>query len=121
MPDVRAIIIKRDKTITERNVGSLQDMQAIVEGYIEAVRLRDGSTMWVNEEFRLGQFGPDDFNSIASDVAGLGGRPDLLFTGILGDVFITGPPDADGYETDATHTAREWVRRVALEAGGVWV
>jgi len=116
----RAIVIRRDKTLVERDLDGLQDMQSIVEGYIEAVRLLDGSTMWVNEEYRLGQFGADDFNSIASDVAGLGGRPDLMLSGIFGDVFITGPGTPKGDETDVTDQARDWVRRVAREAGGVW-
>lgn len=118
---VKAIVIKRDKTLVEREVSGIRDMQSIVEGYIEAVGLSDGSTMWVNEEFRLGQFGPADFNSIASDVAGLGGRLDLTMFGILGDVFITGPADKWGNETDVTEVARGWVKRVANEAGGVWV
>jgi hypothetical protein len=117
---VKAIVIKRDKIIIEQTVDGLREMQSIVEGYIEAVRLKDGSTMWVNKEYRF-QFGLGDFNPIASDVAGLGGRQDLMLSGILGDVFITGPPDSEGGETDVTDQARLWVRRVAHEARGVWL
>lgn len=117
---MRVLVLTRDKRVIDRTIDGLADMQAIVGGYIEAVRLSDGSTLWVNEEFRLGQFGPDDFNSVASDVAGLGGRPDLLLGGILGDTFLTGPTDAEGNETDYTDTARRWVERVGREAGVVW-
>lgn len=117
---MRVLVLTRDKRVIDRTIDGLADMQAIVEGYIEPVRLSDGSTLWVNEEFRLGQFGPGDFNSVASDVAGLGGRPDLMLTGILGNTFLTGPTDPEGNGTDVTDTARRWVERVGNEAGATW-
>jgi hypothetical protein len=109
------ILIGTDKTIEDKEFPDLRSLQEAVEGYIEPVTLSDGSTMWVNEEYRY-QFGPERYNSIASDVAGLGGRPDLMLTLILGPVVIQGPPDQDGNSTPPTEQARRWVRRVAREA-----
>lgn len=111
----KAIKITSDKVVEEIEVEDYRDMQAVVEGLIEAVELSDGSTMYVNEEF-LFQFGPDRYNSIATDVAGLGGRMDLLMRGILGNVLIVGPVDDEGYDTDVTDKARRWVKMVAREA-----
>lgn len=111
---VTAIVITSEKEVSEREIDGLDAMQAIVGGLIEPVTLSDGSTMFVNEEF---VYMPDlRFNSIASDVAGLGGRSDLMLRGIAGNVFIVGPVDDDGNDTDVTDKARRWVRRVAREA-----
>jgi len=49
-------------------------------------------------------------NSLATDVCGVGGRPDLLMQGIVGDVFIVGPTDDEGDDTDLT----DLVRRIVL-------
>jgi len=116
MSAVRGIAIRPDKSVGEVTIDGYKELSAIVRGYIEAVRLTDGSTMYVNEEFRLGQFGPEDRNSIAGDVCGLAGRPDLMLLGILGPVVILGPIDAAGYDTDVTDRMRRVVRRVAREA-----
>lgn len=109
------IVIRPDKTIEEREFNSLRDRQKVVEGYIEAIYLSDGSTMWINEEGRY-QFGATEFNSIATDVCGLGGRADILLQGILGPVIVEGPVDADGDGTNITDTARRWIQRVSREA-----
>lgn len=109
------IYIGPDKTVEDREYPDLRSLQEAVKGYIEAVRLADGGVMWVNEEFRY-SFTTSDFNSIASDVCGLGGRPDLMLGGILGPVVIQGPADDDGNTTAPTDQARRWVRRVAREA-----
>lgn len=115
-PAVKGIIIRADKTLTDVEVGDLASYQAAVEGNIEAVTLSDGTTMYVNEEYRY-QFGPEAFNSVASDVCGLGGRLDImLHGGILGPVLVVGPVDDDGYDTDITDRARRWIRRVHREA-----
>lgn len=121
-PPIRGLIIQPDKTMTFTILTKYEDYRDIVKGYIEPVTLWDDhavqGTMWVNEEFLLGQFGPDDYNSIASDVCGLGGRPDLMFSGILGPVVVVGPVDKDGYDTDLTPTAFSWIMRVGHEADG---
>lgn len=115
---VRGLVIRPDKTITDTTFSSLSDYQTAIGGYIEAVVLRDGTTMFVDEEFLLKGYGPEDLNSIATDVAGLGGRPDLLLSGILGPVVVVGPVDNQGNETDITPQARRWIERVMREAGG---
>lgn len=111
----KGIYISPDKTVEERDFSGLKSLQEAVKGYIEAVTLSDGSAMWVNEEY-LYSFGPEAFNSIATDVAGLGGRPDLLLRGILGPVVIQGPADHNGNTLPPTDKARRWVHRVAREA-----
>ena len=113
---VKGIAIYPDKRVEDVTINGLSDGQAIVGGLIQPVTLKDGSTMYVNEEF-LYSFGPDDVNWIASDVAGLGGRPEfMLRSPILGPVYIVGPIDGEGYDTDITDTARNWVTRVKREA-----
>ncbi len=115
----KAIAIYPDKRVENIDLVGLTDMQAVVKGNIEVIRLTFGD-MYVNEEFLLGQFGPDDFNSIASDVAGIGNRPDLMMTGILGPVFLLGPVNMrTGNDTDVTDKGRKAVRRVGREAGMV--
>jgi len=113
----RAIAIYPDKRVLDVEVDGLDDMQALVEGKIQPVDLTFGS-MYVNDEY-LFQFTADDFNSIGSDVAGLGGRADLMLSGIRGPVFLVGPVDSNGYETDVTDDGRKAVRKVGLEAGMV--
>jgi hypothetical protein len=112
------IYIHPSKHIEIRQVDGLEDLQAAVEGYIEAVYLSDGSTLWVNEEFLLGKFGPDDVNWVASDVASLGGRPEfMLYQPILGPVILCGPVDSQGGGTSFSEAGLAWVIRVAREAG----
>lgn len=96
-----------ERRISEETQAQLHDLQTAVEGYIEAVRLVNAegayvATMWVNEEYRLGQFTLDDINVIACRLAGFYGRPDLNRAPgfILGPVIITGPNTPDGFETD---------------------
>ena len=111
----KGIAIYPDKRVEEVEVAELGDYQAIVDGYIEAVNLKSGDTMYVNEEYWY-KFTPEDRNSIAMDVAGLGGRPDLMLNGILGPVVVLGPIDDEGYDTDITDQARRWIERVRREA-----
>lgn len=110
----KALAIRPDKTVEEVDLVGLDDMQEVVEGLIQPVDLRFG-TLYVNEEF-LYQFGPEDFNSIAGDVCGLGGRSDLMMTGILGPTFLVGGVDDEGYDLDVTDEGRKQVERVRREA-----
>lgn len=115
------IIINPDKTLEERDFTSLKAKQEVVKGLIEPISLTGDHTLWINEEFRY-LFNNTDFNSIATDVCGLAGRPDIMLRDpILGPVILVGPPDHKGNDTDVTDEARNWVRRVAREAGGKWV
>lgn len=115
----KAIAIYPDKRIEDVEIKDYKDGQAIVDGLIEPVDLRFGTNdygiMWVNEEFRY-SFTASDFNSIARDIAGLCGRPDLLLHGILGPVYITGDSDDEGETTDVTDRIRQVVQRVVREA-----
>jgi hypothetical protein len=118
MTTTTGIYIHPSKHIEIREVDGLDDLQAAVEGYIEAVYLSDGSTLWVNEEFLLGKFGPEDANWVASDVASLGGRSEfMLLHPILGPVILCGPADSQGEGTSVSRAAVSWVIRVAREAG----
>lgn len=125
---MRAIVINHDKQLAVKELPDLTAMQAVVGGLIEAVDLRfrgrgsdsEAATMWVNEEYLI-HFGPTEFNSIASDVCGLGGRPDFMFRiPILGNAFLTGGTDVEGNTLDVGVRGERAVRRVAREAGGVW-
>jgi hypothetical protein len=119
---VRGLIIRPDKTIVETTFRGLADYQAAVGGYIEAIYLSDGTTtLYCDEEYLIKGLAQLEFNSIATDVAGLGGRPDILFSGVLGPVVIVGPPNQEGETTGITGQARSWVKRVAEEAGGVFI
>lgn len=109
---MQAIIIKTDKTVEHRDV-TFSECQEIVGGLVEAVTLSDGSAIFANEE---GRFMGLDFNSIATDVAGLGGRTDVLLMGLLGNAVIVGPPNSKGETQDVTEQATRWVERVAREA-----
>lgn len=116
---VKAIIIHPDKRIIERTVSGLSDLQGVVGGSIEPVSLKGDVTMWVNEDY-LYAFDNSEVNWIATDVCGLGGRPEFMFRQpIKGPVVLVGPP-VNGEDTDVTDDAKRWVQRVAREAGGKW-
>ena len=109
------IVIKPDKTVEERTLTDYKDIQTAIGGYFDVVTLSDGTSMFVDDEYLIK--GGLDFNSIATDVCGLGGRPDIMFTNpILGPVVVLGPPDSSGETTDITDKARNWIKRVAREA-----
>lgn len=93
------------------SVSSLRQMQNLVGGYIEAVRVDTGrwedptllpsggvrngheATLYVNEEFRLSPGVPR--NERASRFYPWSG-------GILGDAFLCGPVDSEGNDTDVS-------------------
>jgi len=101
---LKGVVITTANEVTFRDdLRDLTVMQGIVGGWLEAIQLGDGSTMYLNEEGRLHGL---PFNTIATDVCGIGGRPDLLMQGIVGDVLIVGPPDYEGEDTDLTERAR---------------
>jgi len=116
---VRGILILPDKTLSEVSLRDYRDYQDAVDGTFEIVTLSDGSGLCINDG-SFSQFGPEDFNSIASDVAGLGGRPDLMLLGLVGPAVMVGPVDDEGNSLDVTDQARRWIERVSREAGGHW-
>lgn len=109
---VKGLKITAEGELSEVKINGLDDLQEAVGGLIEGVYLNDGGTMWVNEEFLLNGSAPNYF---ASDVAGLGGRPDLLLCLVRGDVVIVGPADRAGDETNILETTRRLVMKVASE------
>ena len=120
---VLGLHITTDKVVAEKRYDDLDAYQCDVgcageRCIIEPVTLRDGSTMYVDEE---GLYHGADPNSIAADLAGLNGRPDLLLMGLRGDVVVVGPLDADGNDTDVTDIVRRQVGRVGSEAGAVFL
>jgi hypothetical protein len=106
---VRCIVIPADPTQPCRleDPQTLRDMQALVGGYIEAVRVDRGRpqypqlppgvreeyqvTLYVNEEYRFIEGA--QYNERASWFYPWAG-------GILGDAFICGSPTFDGDDTD---------------------
>jgi hypothetical protein len=104
--------ITADGGLSEIKLKELEDYQQAVGGLIEPVTLKDGGTMYVNEEFLYNGSGPNWF---ASDVAGVGGCPQFLLNPIRGDVVLVGPVDDEGYDTDVQDSTRAMVQRVATE------
>lgn len=112
-PIIQGLWLHADKQVEEREFAGLRDFQLCVGGLIEAVELSDGSTLYVNEEGRIYDL---PFNSVASDVAGLGGQPSVMLMTVKGDAVLVGPLDAEGYDTDVSALGRSWVERVHREA-----
>lgn len=116
---VKAIRITAEKRVGYVDVETLADGQEIVGGLIEPIDLRrgDGTRMYVNEEGALIGL---PFNSIATDLALNAIMP--WTAAILGDVYIIGPGDGNGYDTDVNldGPAVRFLRKVADEAGGTW-
>lgn len=111
-----AVEIRPDKTCTIREFTDLADYQRAVGGSIEGVPLDQGVMLFVNEEY-LYQFGPEDVNWTASDVAGTMGRPEFCIRPILGPAVLVGPADHQGETLDVPEWAMRRFRRVCKEAG----
>ena len=100
-------VIKTSGEIESRDIdGTLESMQALVGGYIEALDLTGDSTMWVNEEGLLLDL---PYNHTATMFAGNWYND----TYIVGDVFITGGADENG----KTLPIREDYLEALLRAG----
>jgi hypothetical protein len=78
------IVAKHDEPIT------LAALQAAVGGYIEAVDLPQGITMWVNEE---GKLVDEPIVNVVATVLAQARIPGDL---VCGNVAFTGGPDAEG-------------------------
>lgn len=70
----------------------LELLQGVVGGWVEAVDVKEGMTLWCNEEGKLRGLIPN-FNAMRKTSA-----HDVLMPGdiIAGDVIITGEPDDEG-------------------------
>jgi hypothetical protein len=95
------IINSEDRTITEGEISSLQDAQAIVGGYIErATTFANGDELYVNEEGLLNS--PQFFFNI------LGGHQPFA-----GNAYIIGAVDGEGENLGAVtkvDEAKYWVQ-----------
>lgn len=113
---VRGIKITADNKLSWVEVEGLEGYQAIVGGYIEAIRLRHNDFMFVNEEGKLAIRGRDPLppNKIATVIA----QVDV----IAGDVIIVGPSDGNGGDTSLPETSStaDDVRNVAAILNGTW-
>lgn len=86
-----------DRMVVATEVNSLEDMQALVKGYIELVpwRIGHGNCLFVNEEGRLNGF------EHAFSIAG------CPFPHFVGNGFLLGPTDEEGDSTDVTVSVEE--------------
>jgi len=91
----------------------LHDLQAFVGGLIEAIPTDERVTLWVNEE---GKYQGLPRNRVAENVWRLFDSYGCLASGdyIVGNMLITGPPDAFGRTTDVP----EFLIEEIMEAAG---
>jgi len=97
MSTIKVRVIKTDGTDEVREVeNDLDTFQALVGGWIEAVGLDNGATVYLNEEGKIHGL---PFNALAHELLHQhsGVSPHDY---IVGDVFVTGGPDEEGEETD---------------------
>ncbi len=105
---IQATLLKPDNTIKDYPVSEHDDYGKAVEGWIEAVSLCQtrlpgpdiSFIMWVNEEYMYKKDPLKDWNFLATSMAGMCGRPDLILQGVLGNALLTGPADLEGETTD---------------------
>lgn len=97
MTTLKVIIIPTDAAPAVAEIEStLQAFQTVVGGFIEAVPLPDGSTLWLNEEGKIDGL---PFNERATVLTrGILGPTDM----VVGNVFITGPLDDEGDNTSVS-------------------
>lgn len=116
---MRAVHITTGKRLAWVDADDLAAMQALVGGLIQRLELRDGCSLYVNEEGKIERLA---FNSIGTDLALLNG---LIFPtdAVVGDVFVTGPGDGEGGDLDLTEDRKTFrqLKLIAGEAGGEWL
>jgi hypothetical protein len=81
---IRVIILEAgnpEAKVIEKFDHSLENLQAVVGGYIEAIRVNDSITIWINEEGKLIDGIEPNFNLIGE------GKP---YDIVMGDVLIAG-------------------------------
>lgn len=89
-----ALVVKADLTAELIDIAEqeLSKLQAVVDGYIEAVHVKPNIIMWVNEEGLLREdLAPNHFGSTILSILS-GGEQTL----IRGDVVFTGGADSKG-------------------------
>lgn len=103
---VQGIVIPADteRPLEQREFARLEDYQAVVGGWIEAVDLHDlGVTVYVNEEGLLRQL---PFNSRVSFLWWYHVPEARQKAMVVGDVVLVGLPDRNGDSTDLPREVR---------------
>lgn len=88
--------------------GSLEDLQRVVGGWVQAVDLTDTITLWMNEEGKLDGL-PFNHNATLVWEHFFGKGTDV----IVGDVFFTGGTDEDGDSKDISESDFFMLKRLA--------
>lgn len=108
---MKAIIANTSGDITEvefENDNEYKLLSGTVGGYIEAVRLTPGLTMWVNENGIAEELPLNYLGSLAYYVAFQSKTP------ILGNVIFTGGCDDEGETLDIDEQGSEWFAKLEL-------
>jgi hypothetical protein len=95
MKKALAITTLGEATIIDLNEGSLEKLQKAVGGYVQAVDLCEGVTMWCNEEGKMMSLPHNPFGQAFWETAfpvSEFGRTDY----IVGDIVLTGGADDEG-------------------------
>lgn len=95
MKKALAITTLGETTIIDLADGSLEKLQNAVGGYVQAVDLSEGVTMWCNEEGKMMNLPHNPFGQTFWEIAfpvSEFGRTDY----IVGDIVITGGVDDEG-------------------------
>lgn len=109
---IRVIILEAgnpEAKIVERFEHSLENLQTVVGGYIEAVSVNESITIWLNEEGKLQEL-PPNFYLIGN------GSP---FDIVVGDVIITGT-DGEGNtiglsDEEVTEIQERFINRLSFK------
>lgn len=98
---IRILVVPADYTKAcrqeEMNPADLQGFQEIVGGFIEHVNLAPEGSLYANED-GIAKILP--FNERATALAAFHSRPFNSKRFIVGDVYVTGPADRHGLDTD---------------------
>jgi hypothetical protein len=108
---MKAIIANTSGDITEVEFETDNEYKLLsgtVGGYIEAVRLTPGLTMWVNENGIAEELPLNYLGSLAYYVAFQSKTP------ILGNVIFTGGCDDEGETLDIDELGHEWFAKLEL-------
>lgn len=95
MKKALAITTLGEATFIDLSEGSLEKLQKAVGGYVQAVDLSEGLTMWCNEEGKMMSLPHNPFGQAFWEVAfplSEYGRTDY----IVGDIVLTGGADDEG-------------------------
>ena len=95
MKKALAITTLGEVTIIDLNEGSLEKLQKAVGGYVQAIDLCEGLTMWCNEEGKMMSLPHNPFGQAFWETAfpvSEFGRTDY----IVGDIVLTGGADNEG-------------------------